>query len=227
MEESSFFNSVDGDRQYDMEQFALYFKQFLSTGIYHTDNVPALKVSTVAGLTSKIEPGSAYIEGFMYSNTEDITFTHEAANPTNPRIDRIVIRLDRSLNKRSVNAVVKKGTAATTPQPPALQRDDIVYEISVAQVRVNAGSTVINSITDERLNTSVAGLVSSLITVPTDQFVAEWTTWMDGMNQQKATYQQSWETWFATRQNDIGAKVTTGSTEPSGIAAGDIWIKSL
>jgi hypothetical protein len=226
-EEYSFFNSVNGDRRYDMEQFATYFKQFLSNGIYHTNNVPALRVSHVSGMQTKLEPGSAYIEGFMYRNTEDIIFTHEAADPTNTRIDRIVLRLDRSLNARYIKAFVKKGTPATNPQPPVLQRDDIVYEISLAQVRIEAGKTTISSVTDERLDPNVAGLVSSLITVPTEQFLDEWNAWMAEMNEKKEDYQVAWESWFNGIQNQIGVRLLTGSNEPTDAVAGDIWFKSI
>ncbi|BAD74826.1 hypothetical protein [Geobacillus kaustophilus] len=226
-EEYGFFNSVNGDRKYDMEQFATYFKQFLSNGIYHTNNVPALRVSHVSGMQTKLEPGSAYIEGYMYRNTEDIIFTHEAADPTNTRIDRIVLRLDRSVNARYIKAFVKKGTPATNPQPPALQRDDIVYEISLAQVRIEAGKTTISSVKDERLDPNVAGLVSSLITVPTEQFLDEWNSWMAEMNEKKEDYQAAWESWFNGIQNQIGVRLLTGSSEPSGAVAGDIWLKTV
>src|SRR5690554_5327433 len=121
-EESSFFNDVNGDREYDMEEFAKYFKQFLSTGVYHTDNVPALLVSHVGGLQTSLDAGSAYIEGFMYLNTAEILFDHDVGNATNPRIDRVVLRLDRNVSVRAINAVVKKGTPATSPQPPTLTR---------------------------------------------------------------------------------------------------------
>ena len=208
-EESSFFNSVAGDRKYDMEAFSTYFKQFLTTGLYHQNNVPSLKIVSLTGLQTKLEPGSAYIEGFMYRNTADMTFTHAAADTTNPRIDRIVLRLDKNMNARNIKAFIKKGIAASSPLPPALQRDSIVYEISLAQVRINAGQTAISSVTDERLNPSVAGLVSSLITIPTDQF------------------QVAWENWFNGIKNQIGARLLYGSTEPSGAVAGDVWLKNV
>lgn len=208
-EESSFFNSVNGDRRYDMEQFALYFKQFLSSGLYHTDNKPGLLVSLISELQTKLEPGSAYLEGFMYRNTADITFTHDVADVTNPRIDRIILRLDRNMNTRNIKAFVKKGTPATSPQPPSLQRDSIVYEISLAQVRIDAGKTTITSIKDERLNQDAAGLVSSLITIPTEQFQAAWDNWFNGI------------------KNQIGARLLYGSNEPAGAVAGDVWLKNV
>lgn len=192
-----------------MEQFALYFKQFLSSGIYHTDKVPALQVHALTGLQTKLDPGSAYIEGFMYNNTDPITFTHDTADITNPRIDRIVLRLDKNVNSRFIKAFIKSGSASATPQPPDLERDDVIYEISLAQVKIDAGALEITSITDERLNSKVAGLVSSLISIPTEQF------------------QKQWDDWFTSRQNATGVKVTTGSVEPIGIAAGDIWFKNI
>lgn len=210
MEESSFFNSVNGDRKYDMEQFATYFKQFLTTGILHKDQVPYLEVSKGAGLQSVVDGGSAYIEGFMYRNTASKSLLHEAADSTNPRIDRVILKLNRGVNARSITAQVKKGVAATNPQPPSLQRDDIVYELSLAQVRINAGATAITSITDERLNTSVAGLVSSLITIPID------------------TFQAQWDSWFSSVQSEAPAKggmtIYVQPSPPSAPLSDDIWI---
>lgn len=226
-EEFSFFNDVNGDREYDMEAFATYFKQFLSNGLYHTNNVPALKVSHVSGLQSKMEPGSAYLEGFMYRNTEDLVFSHEVADVTNARIDRIILRLDRNVNARYIKAFVKKGTPATNPQPPALTRNDIVYEISLAQVRINAGATNIASVTDERLNPTVAGLVSSLITIPTEQFLEQWNTFMAEMERNQTDYRRAWDAWFAGIQNEIGVRILIGVDEPEGAIPGDIWFRPV
>ncbi|PIC65330.1 hypothetical protein CSV79_01530 [Sporosarcina sp. P13] len=244
-EEYSFFNDVNGDREYDMEAFATYFKQFLSNGLYHTDNMPALKISHVNGLQTKIDPGCAYIEGFMYRNTEDILFTHDQADATNARVDRIVLRLDRNVNARYIKAFIKKGTPATNPKPPTLQRDSVIYEISLAQVKINAGATTIATIKDERLDPAVAGLVSSLITIPTDGFIQEWNafmeemesakgqyetslaSWMSQLNQDKVDYENAWESWFNGIQNQIGVRTLIGTTEPAEAVAGDLWIKTI
>lgn len=215
-----FFNSVDGDREYDADEFAAYFRQFLSTGLYHQNNQPALKVTHAGGLTTRVEPGSAYLEGYMYRNTADLDLEHAVGDPTNPRIDRVVVRLDRSVGSRSIHAVVKQGTPATTPQPPALQRDAIIYEISLAQVRVNAGASTIASITDERLDESVCGLVSSLITVPTDEFQAAWDAFMAGVD-------GDWQDWFDNVREQAGAQVFVGESEPSLANEGDMWLKVL
>jgi len=209
MEQSYFFNDVNGDREYGMEDFALYFRKFLSSGVYHQDNQPELRVTTGAGLTTILETGSAFIEGYMYQNTEDITQTHNAADMTNPRIDRVVLRLDRNVNAREIKAVIKNGIPATNPVPPTLQRDDFIYEVSLAQVLINAGSTTINSITDERYDSSVCGFVSSLITIPTDDF------------------KRQFDEWFLGIQNQIGARLLYSIEEPIEPIAGDIWLKTV
>ena len=244
---SSFFNDLNGDREYDAEIFALYFKQFLSNGLYHRNNVPALLVRKGAGTTTTMDPGSAYIEGYMYVNTELETFSHGLADNTNPRVDRIVLRLDRSLNVRAINAVVKMGVPAKNPLPPALERNDVVYEISLAQVRINAGVNEVYSVVDERLDPNVAGLVSSLITAPTDgllqdwntfmdkvqnsklEYEADWAEWVSGMNAQKDAYISAWQTWFngmeASRQkyNDDWNRWFTGIQNPN-VATGGMNI---
>lgn len=209
-EEYSFFNSVSGDREYTAEQFTTYFKQFLTSGLYHKNNVPSLKVTIASGLQTNLEAGSAYLEGYMYKNTDNLLLTHAAADATNPRIDRVVIRLDRTVGSRFVKAFVKAGTPASSPLPPALTRNNDIYEISLSQVRVNAGATTIASVKDERLDVAVAGLVSSLITVPTDEFEAEWRAWFDTIKTQNPAYG--------------GMTIYIQTTEPSNPKDKDIWI---
>lgn len=51
------------------------------------------------------------------------------------------------------------GTPAADPQPPELTRTALVYEVSLARVRVRAGATVIEpeDVEDERADESVCG----------------------------------------------------------------------
>lgn len=168
------FDSVDGDREVTAADFAKYYTEILTNGVFHRNNLPSLRVSKGVGLTTSVEIGAAFVEGYMYRNTAPIELLHTVGNPSYPRIDRVVVKLDRTISKRYVRVFVKEGIPATTPQPPALQRDDFVYELSLAQVRVNAGTSVINSVTDERMDQAMCGVVSSIIEVPTSAFLLEW-----------------------------------------------------
>lgn len=228
MAEKSFpFDSVNGDRLYSAEDHAWYLRRVLSNGVIHTNNHPTLRVKRGSGLQSLLEVGGAIIDGYAYENTNEFSLTHEPANTSNPRIDRVVLRLDKTVDARHIKAFIKPGTPATNSVPPELTRNQYIYELSLAQVRINPGSTSIVEVIDERLNKSVCGIVSSLISIPTEQFLEEWHNWVSAMNDRKAAYQLSWEEWFASRQNEIGVKVVTGLNDPIGVAAGDVWLKPI
>lgn len=173
-EEFMMFDSVDGDREVTAADFAKYYTEILTNGVFHRNGLPSLRVTKGVGLNTSVEIGAAFVEGYMYRNTAPIGLLHAAGNPSYPRIDRVVVRLDRTISKRYVRVFIKEGTPATVPQPPVLQRDDFVYELSLAQVRVNSGASVINSVTDERMNQDLCGVVSSIIQVPTSAFLLEW-----------------------------------------------------
>jgi hypothetical protein len=75
-----------------------------------------------------------------------------------------VVRLSQV--SRSIQLAVVDGTPAATPAAPALTRTSDVYELGIADVLIPAAATSIatNNITDTRLNTSLCGLVNSLVT---------------------------------------------------------------
>jgi hypothetical protein len=226
------FDSVDGDREYTAQDFADYFNELLTTGVFYRNGQPSLKVTQGTGLHTSLDIGAAYVEGYVYRNTEPIEFLHAAGDPSYPRIDRIVIRLDKSISKRYVRAFIKEGTPATNPQPPELQRDNMVYEISLAQVRVNPGASTIATVTDERLNQSVCGLVSSVIEIPTDDFLADWDVFMNSVNNQLTQLiedsQQQWDDFMDTVTEEApalgGMTISVQSTEPTNPRNKDIWI---
>ncbi|MDA8228446.1 MAG: hypothetical protein M0T74_12265 [Desulfitobacterium hafniense] len=85
------------------------------------------------------------------------------ANGSNPRIDRIVIRLSQI--SRRIQIGLDDRTAAATPEAPALTRTSDIYELGIADVLVPTAATLIvaNNITDTRLNTDLCGLVNSLV----------------------------------------------------------------
>lgn len=167
----SFFDSVllpDGrkDREYNAQQFTDYFGTLITTGIMKANGDP-LKVTTVGGNTMDVElsDGTAFIEGRYYRNTSGAIHTLDIESLGLDRIDRIVIRLDLNTEARHVKSFVKKGSPSVNPVPPALTRNDTVYEISVAQVRVKGGQTFIQQadITDERGDKALCGWAGSNI----------------------------------------------------------------
>ena len=163
MEKSGFFNSSDGDRVYDATDFAAYFGSLVSNGIFYAA-ATNLQATPGSGLAVSIAAGGAWINGYRYENTDALNLPLTTANGSNPRIDRVVVRLSKV--SRSILLAVVTGTPAATPVAPALTRTSDVYELGIADVLVPAAATSIaaNNITDTRLNTSLCGLVNSLVT---------------------------------------------------------------
>lgn len=163
MEKSGFFNSSDGDRVYDAADFAAYFGNLVSNGVFYA-SATNLQATPGNGLAVSVAAGSAWINGYRYENTDDLNLPLTTANGSNPRIDRIVVRLSQV--SRSIQLAIVDGTPAATPSAPALTRTSDVYELGIADVLIPAAATSIatNNITDTRLNTSLCGLVNSLVT---------------------------------------------------------------
>lgn len=180
-EKSGFFSSRGGDRTYTADFFADYFAQVLTNGIYNGGT--NLQVTNSSDdMQSDIAEGRAFINGYFYYNNSNLSLTHSTADSSLNRIDRVILRLNTDENIRSISAAILEGTPDPTPTPPDLTRTDTLYEISLAQVLVTAGSSVIpvENITDERLDSSVCGLINSLIQVDTLQFQQEWEEWFEG-----------------------------------------------
>lgn len=161
---------MDPDRVYTSEAFARLFRAMMRDGIVHNDGDElAVSPSVPAAMSVSVGTGMALIQGRYYINDSDLTLNVEAADPSHPRIDRVVVRLEATPG-RTVHAVVKKGTPAPSPVPPGLTRTAETWELSLAQVRVEAGATsiVAGKITDERGNTSLCG-VAAPVYVPSSQ----------------------------------------------------------
>lgn len=140
------------DREYNAQEFTDYFGALITTGIMK-GTLNELKVTTNGNsMVTTVDTGIAFLEGRYYENDSPLDLVHDTESLGKSRIDRIVIRLDLRTEARYVRAFVKKGTPSTNPVPPVLQRDNLVYEISLAQVRITGGQTYIatGAVTDER-----------------------------------------------------------------------------
>lgn len=181
-EKSSFFTSLNGDRKYKSSDFAEYFGTFISNGVFPNPNTN-LQVTANEDMTITIAPGYAWINGYMYSNTEDLKLRLEYADGSLNRIDRVVIRLD--MINREIKIHVKKGEFSNSPAAKELQRDQDIYELGIADINITAGVLVIeqNNISDTRLNSDLCGMVNSLIKVDpailTDKLESDFYKWFE------------------------------------------------
>lgn len=177
MEKSSFFNSVSHDRTYKAEDWADYFASFIGNGVFPVPST-GLQVVSDSGMNVAVKTGKAWINGYFYNNTSDLAITIGTADGQLNRIDRIVVRWD--LTNRIISAEVKSSAFSASPTAPALQRDADIFELALADVYVGAGVTAItqSNITDQRLNTSLCGIVAAVVDqIDTEAFNAQLQAW--------------------------------------------------
>lgn len=177
MEKSSFFNSVSHDRTYKAEDWAEYFASFIGNGVFP---VPSTELQVVAGsgMNVTVRAGKAWINGYFYQNTGDLTVQLATADGQLNRIDRIVVQWN--LTNRTISTKVKSSGFSASPSAPAVQRDADIYELVLADVFVAAGVTAImqSRITDQRLNTSLCGVVAAVVDqIDTAAFNAQLQAW--------------------------------------------------
>lgn len=224
IEKSSFFNSVAGDRKYDASMFAAYFNSFITNGVFPN---PGTNLQVIANndMTVTVSIGKGWINGYFYLNDAILILPIEVADGILNRIDRIVVQFNTVA--RSITAKVKKGTFASTPVAPTLQRDADAYELAIADVYVGAGvvSVVGANITDQRMNTALCGWVNSLIQADTTAIFNQYQAWFTAqsgtyntqMIANEATFQAQFDAWFATVQDllagdiagNLAAQITT------------------
>ena len=214
MEKSSFFNSVAGDRKYDASMFAAYFNSFVSNGVFPNPGTN-LQVIANSDMTVTVSIGKGWVNGYFYMNDAVLILPIDVADGILKRIDRIVLQFNTVA--RSITAKVKKGTFASTPVAPVLQRDADAYELALGDVYIGAGVISITqvNITDQRMNTAVCGWVNSLIQADTtaifNQYQAWFTTQSGTYNTEmianEATFQAQFDAWFATIQDMLSGDI--------------------
>lgn len=204
MEYSGFFN---GDQEYGQEEFNRYFDNIYESGVsVDNSNNMTLGVTQEIGVL-KIAPGFAIVKGFYLYNdsVKEISITRDV---NYNRIDRIVIRLNLSNGKVSIE--LKQGVASSSPQAPSLQRDNFIYELSLAQILVPISGSF--KITDERFRNEFCGAIRP----------KNLSEFKDMIKQ----FQKQFDEWFASQQSKGWRNVFIQPEQPIGSVSGSIWIKT-
>lgn len=127
---------------------------FMSPGVYldYLNGLQCYGDST--GKQVKIKTGAGWAYGAFFLNDAEYVLGPIADNTSgNPRIDRVVVRFDWTLNTAAITLLV--GTPAASPVPPSVANSPgVVWDLQLAQVAVAAGFVTITAgnVTDERAN---------------------------------------------------------------------------
>lgn len=160
---------------FDAADVAAYLAGLTSGVFSGAEDFP---VTAAGGLTVIVGAGRGWVHpsrftGYSITKREADTLTMPLADPSLPRIDRIVMRYDAGA--RAASLQVLQGTASSTPTAPAISRTELIYDLCLAEITRPAGSTSITTgqISDTRLDEALCGLVRDGVTgIPTDELLA-------------------------------------------------------
>lgn len=160
---------------FDAADVAAYLAGLTSGVFSGAEDFP---VTAAGGLKVTVGAGRGWVHpsrftGYSITKREADTLTMPLADPSLPRIDRIVIRYDAGA--RAASLQVLQGTASSTPTAPAISRTELIYDLCLAEITRPAGSTAVTTgqITDTRLDEKLCGIVRDGVTgIPTDELLA-------------------------------------------------------
>lgn len=204
MEYSGFFN---GEQEYGQEEFNRYFDNVYESGVSVNDNNTMTLGVTATSTGIQVTDGFSIIKGFyLYNNSAKIINITRDTNYN--RLDRIVVRLNLNTSKASIE--LKQGVASSNPQAPALQRDNLVYELSLAQVLTPRNGSFI--VTDERYRQELCGAIRP-------KNLTEFNIMLSGL-------QLQFDNWFNSQQTKGWRNIAIQSGNPTGMVSGSIWIQT-
>lgn len=205
MEHSGFF---DGDNLYGQDEFNRYFDNIYESGISINENGNMTLNCYVNNNNIIVESGFAIVKGFYLYNDSNktIAITRDSSYK---RIDRIVLRLNKSTKKVSIE--LKQGTASSKPVSPSLQRDNLVYELSLCQLNVPTSGNI--AIVDERFRSELCGAIRP-------KNVTEYKDMIK-------TFTGQFDKWFDSQQAKGWRNIFIQSEKPNNSVVGSIWIQEL
>ena len=160
---------------FDAADVAAYLAGLTSGVFSGAEDFP---VTAAGGLKVTVGAGRGWVHpsrftGYSITKREADTLALPLADPSLPRIDRIVMRYDAGA--RAASLQVLQGTASSTPTAPAISRTELIYDLCLAEITRPAGSTAVTTgqITDTRLDEALCGIVRDGVTgIPTDELLA-------------------------------------------------------
>lgn len=166
-----FYDSVNGDRKYNAEQFGSMFDGLITDGVYEHYG-SAFSVSPGNGLEVQVGVGRAWFNHRWILNDSAI-FLPESGDPLLPpgtlnRKDAVVIRIDTRIEERSNSIVYIRGSESSNPQPPTMASGaNGVYEYPLAYITLSPGvSSITNAMIEYKVGSDACPFVSAIASEP-------------------------------------------------------------
>ena len=157
------FTSDGGDRKVYTKDFRQLFSKYFTNGVFDG----GFAVTPATGMKVNVSAGACNINGVFAYNDDNTEMPIETVS--SETYFNIVLRLDDNKALRNIEIYVVKGTST----PPELTRNETVYELCIARIKVGASdqSITLSMIEDTRLKTDLCGIVANAVqTLDTDTY---------------------------------------------------------
>ena len=203
VKKSFFWN---GDDEYGEEELGVVFDATMRSGVGVSDGgVLDYPVSGANGVIT-VGAGRALMAGRWHYESSETSYSISPSAGYS-RIDRMVVYSD-FVNKIT-GIKLKPGTAAISPVAPSLQRDDTMYEISLASIEITTGGSI--TVTDERSNSDLCGAIRMRDCSEFDAYLRKIDT--------------SFTNWFNQQQEKGWRRIAIQQSNPTEPVAGEMFFK--
>ena len=177
-----FFDSIGDDRLYSADDMNNPYIKLLREGVYATpDGTPSteLQVLTASnGMNVLVKSGQGFLGGKWFKNPSDIVITVTSNNDIVPRLDSILMQVDKTQNGRTGNIVYREGTPNSDPQPPEINTNENIIEMRLANIYVAPTvATIDQDVIIDLRGSNECPWIAALIQQPdTSTLYAKWQT---------------------------------------------------
>lgn len=177
-----FFDSIDSDRPYTADEMNMPYKKVITNGVFATPlGTPSTDLQVVSagdGMRILVRPGNAIVGDKWVENSVNYSFTAPANSNIVPRVDSVIVQVDRRQSGRNPYLVYRDGTPASNPVPPAINGVTDVYEFRLANITVAPNATAIYNdvIADQRGSEDCPWVTSLIKQVDTSALFLQWQT---------------------------------------------------
>lgn len=192
MEIKSFPNNRD---EYIGAEYVMRWLHGRTSGVFGAQNNAAVKVA--GAMSVSVTDGVGWMangngDGVVWWNSHnadngtELTLTVSPADSALDRIDRVIVEWPTT-NYADLPAIkILKGSGASNAVPPALTNNTTVRQISLAKIRIPAGTTTITAsmITDERMDKSVCGIVTESVSIDTSMMHSQFSELLAGIQKE-------------------------------------------
>lgn len=208
---SGFYDALDSDRVYSADDMNRPYKRVVSNGVFATPKgIPSTDLQVVAagsGMQIIVKAGEGIFGDKWFENPSDINITVPVNTNTVPRIDSVIVQIDKRIGGREGNIVYRTGTPSSRPSAPAINTVTNVIEYRLANIRVEASADTITAgvITDRRGSADCPWVTSLIYQVDTstlyDQYKAAYDEYFEKEKEQ-------WDNWYAHLTEELNVSMS-------------------